>query len=62
MNIWEATTLERQNLRASLEGLLQNLGAKAVAASELAGKLGIPLGTIKSWLRRSLLTLRECLQ
>lgn len=29
---------------------------------ELAGKLGIPLGTIKSWLRRSLLTLRECLQ
>ncbi len=29
---------------------------------ELAGRLGIPLGTIKSWLRRSLLTLRECLQ
>ena len=29
---------------------------------ELAGKLGLPLGTIKSWLRRSLLTLRECLQ
>jgi len=29
---------------------------------ELAGKLGMPLGTIKSWLRRSLLTLRECLQ
>lgn len=29
---------------------------------ELAGKLGLPLGTIRSWLRRSLLTLRECLQ
>jgi RNA polymerase sigma-70 factor (ECF subfamily) len=29
---------------------------------ELAGKLGLPLGSIKSWLRRSLLTLRECLQ
>jgi RNA polymerase sigma factor (sigma-70 family) len=29
---------------------------------ELAGRLNIPLGTIKSWLRRSLLTLRECLQ
>jgi RNA polymerase sigma-70 factor (ECF subfamily) len=29
---------------------------------ELAGKLGIPLGTIKSWMRRSLMTLRECLQ
>ncbi len=29
---------------------------------ELAGRLNMPLGTIKSWLRRSLLTLRECLQ
>ena len=29
---------------------------------ELAGKLGLPPGTITSWLRRSLLTLRECLQ
>jgi RNA polymerase sigma factor (sigma-70 family) len=29
---------------------------------ELAGKLGMPLGTIKSWLRRSLLTLKGCLQ
>jgi RNA polymerase sigma-70 factor (ECF subfamily) len=29
---------------------------------ELAGRLGIPLGTIKSWMRRSLMSLRECLQ
>jgi DNA-directed RNA polymerase specialized sigma24 family protein len=29
---------------------------------ELAGKMGMPLGTIKSWLRCSLLTLRVCLQ
>jgi RNA polymerase sigma factor (sigma-70 family) len=29
---------------------------------ELAGKLGLPLGTIKSWLRRSLMTLKGCLQ
>ena len=29
---------------------------------ELAGKLGLPPGIITSWLRRSLLTLRECLQ
>ncbi len=29
---------------------------------ELAGLLGKPLGTIKSWIRRSLLILRECLQ
>ncbi len=28
---------------------------------ELAGRLGVPLGTIKSWIRRSLITLKECL-
>jgi len=29
--------------------------------SELAARLNEPLGTIKSWIRRSLLSLRECL-
>lgn len=28
---------------------------------ELAGRLGVPLGTLKSWIRRSLTTLKECL-
>lgn len=28
---------------------------------ELAGRLGVPLGTLKSWIRRSLSTLKECL-
>jgi len=28
---------------------------------ELAGRLGVPLGTIKSWIRRSLVSLRECM-
>jgi RNA polymerase sigma-70 factor (ECF subfamily) len=28
---------------------------------ELAGRAGVPLGTMKSWLRRSLMALRECL-
>ncbi len=29
--------------------------------SELAQRLEVPLGTVKSWIRRSLLSLRECL-
>lgn len=28
---------------------------------ELAGRMGIPLGTAKSWIRRSLASLKECL-
>jgi len=28
---------------------------------ELAGRLGVPLGTIKSWIRRGVVSLQECL-
>lgn len=28
---------------------------------ELAGRLGVPIGTVKSWIRRSLMSLKECL-
>ena len=29
--------------------------------SELAGRLKVPLGTVKSWVRRSLMSLQECM-
>jgi RNA polymerase sigma factor (sigma-70 family) len=34
---------------------------QGLSHGELAGRLGVPLGTMKSWIRRSLVALRECL-
>lgn len=34
---------------------------QGLSHGELAGRLNVPLGTMKSWIRRSLLTLRDCL-
>lgn len=35
---------------------------EGLSHGELAGRLRIPLGTVKSWLRRSLMTLKDCLK
>jgi RNA polymerase sigma-70 factor (ECF subfamily) len=35
---------------------------EGLTQEELAGKLAAPLGTIKSWVRRGLLRLKECLE
>lgn len=35
--------------------------AHGMSHGELAGKLGVPLGTAKSWTRRGLLSLQECM-
>jgi RNA polymerase sigma factor (sigma-70 family) len=34
---------------------------EGLSHGELAGRLGVPLGTMKSWIRRSLVTLRDCM-
>lgn len=59
---------EASALRRCLEGLKPVHRNAVVLAymhglthGELAGRFGVPLGTIKSWVRRSLLSLRECL-
>jgi RNA polymerase sigma-70 factor (ECF subfamily) len=55
-------------LRRCLQGLAEDRRSAIVMAyvhglshSDLAARLGMPLGTVKSWLRRSLLSLKECM-
>ena len=59
---------EASALRRCLERLAPERRAAIILAymhglshGELAGKLDLPLGTVKSWLRRSLLTLKACM-
>jgi RNA polymerase sigma-70 factor (ECF subfamily) len=35
---------------------------EGLSHGELAGRLRVPLGTVKSWIRRSLVALRECME
>ena len=59
---------EATRLRACLEKLEPERRNAIVLAytrglshGELAGKLDLPLGTIKSWIRRGMISLKECL-
>ena len=55
-------------LRACLEtlppqrrGLVLLAFVQGLTHGEIAGKLAMPIGTVKSWIRRSLIALKECL-
>jgi RNA polymerase sigma-70 factor (ECF subfamily) len=59
---------QSEALRVCLERLERPRRASLVLAyaggfshGEIAGRLGVPLGTVKAWIRRSLLSLRECM-
>jgi RNA polymerase sigma-70 factor, ECF subfamily len=66
-------TIEEREDRARLDGCLEELEmhqAEAIRAAffrgltydELAQRTGVPLGTMKSWIRRGLAKLRACLE
>ncbi len=50
-----------ERLEAPRRGALLLAYVSGLTHGELAGRFGVPLGTMKSWIRRSLLSLRECL-
>jgi RNA polymerase sigma-70 factor (ECF subfamily) len=63
------TSAEGAALRVCLDGLepdrralLMSAYSDGLSHSELAEKTGTPLGTIKSWIRRSLASLKRCLE
>jgi len=50
-----------ENLEPARRQVIVLAYVQGLSHGELAGRLKVPLGTMKSWIRRSLLTLRECL-
>lgn len=50
-----------QNLPPPRRGMVLLAFAQGLSHGEIAGRLGMPLGTVKSWIRRSLIALKECL-
>jgi RNA polymerase sigma-70 factor, ECF subfamily len=59
----EGVALHRclNRLEAERRRLMVMAFVDGLSHSELAERLSVPLGTVKSWIRRSLVSLRECL-
>jgi RNA polymerase sigma-70 factor (ECF subfamily) len=60
----ERKRLERclQQLEPKQSGVVREAFFTGVTYSELAERLSVPLGTMKSWIRRSLMQLKTCLE
>ena len=63
-----AASADGRRLRACLEGLEEKNRSGILLAfvhglshAQVAARLDLPLGTVKAWIRRGLLQLRECL-
>ena len=50
-----------QTLTAERRNLVVLAFVEGFSHSQLSAKLGLPMGTVKSWIRRSLIGLKECL-
>jgi RNA polymerase sigma-70 factor (ECF subfamily) len=59
----ESSALKRclERLDAERRSVVVLAYVHGLSHGELAGRLGVPLGTVKSWVRRSLISLQECM-
>jgi RNA polymerase sigma-70 factor (ECF subfamily) len=64
MRLSDASALQRclERLEPQHRKVILLAYVEGLSHRELAGHLGVPLGTMKSWIRRSLLSLRECME
>jgi RNA polymerase sigma-70 factor (ECF subfamily) len=59
----DASALKRclEQLEPNRRAAILQAYLRGLTHAEIAGSLGAPVGTVKSWIRRGLLSLRECL-
>lgn len=51
-----------QELEANKANAVRQAYVEGASYQELADNLGVPINTVRTWLRRSLITLRECME